>query len=884
MSTVPGQAPPDGDSEGSQPELEELVLRTLDALESDSQALERICAEYPAHASRLRSRIATLEEAGFLEGEQSWTSGPIGDYQLLRKLGEGGMGIVWLAEQISLKRRVALKLVRPDQLHFAGSRIRFRREVEAIAQLHHPAILQVHSVGSERGAPYYAMELVRGCSVGAALAELRASGSRLEPAALFDVVRRHAERLEAAQPARPTPPPDAQRGDWSEVALHIARQIALALDHAHGRGVLHRDVKPHNVLLDADGRVLLADFGLASTAARTGERITRYGAQMGSVPYMSPEQLLGQECDARTDVYGLGVTLYELLTGELPHEGANSEQLRARILAGAAVPLRRRDARLGRDLELVVATAMERDPARRYESAGAFAADLERVARRELIAARPLPAWLVARRWIQRHPTTAASVGLGALLVIGLPTAWAVQESRAVSAMFDKNAELDVALTLAREQQERAIQAEESARNEAFAAQAERAKAIEALVHAESERDAADGVTDYLIGLFQSATPEEAQGAELTISEVLALGTEQVASSEKLEPDARARLASALGNVYLRRGEVDRAEPLVLLALELARKTHGAGSEREFAALNDLAIAWRARKQFEKARSLFEQALAGRRELNGPAHAQTLSTQNNLAYCEMDLEHPARAVELMADALEKSRAAHGERDEQTVLFEVSYGIVLSGAKDLERAAPQALRARELALGPKHPNTLSSIGSLARVHELRGEFDQAIAFNREFLASCREVYGPAHPQTLTAALNIAACCRKGGRVAEEGEARRLHLELCRAARGADDPDALRALHNLGVWQQGAGQFDEARATLSEALAARRRVLGDAHANTLTTQTQLAQVEEKAGHTAVALELARAALSATAEADANHAKRKELVERLEAAAAK
>ncbi|MBM3977585.1 MAG: tetratricopeptide repeat protein, partial [Planctomycetes bacterium] len=345
--------------------------------------------------------------------------------------------------------------------------------------------------------------------------------------------------------------------------------------------------------------------------------------------------------------------------------------------------------------------------------------------------------------------------------------------------------------------------------------------------------------------------------------------------------------ASALGNVYLRRGEIDRAEPLVLLALELARTTHGAGSEREFAALNDLAIAWRARKQFEKARLLFEQALAGRREVNGPAHAMTLSTQNNLAYCEMDLEHHAVAVELMADALEKSRAAHGERDEQTVLFEVSYGILLIGAKDLERAAPQAERARKLALevlGPKHPNTLSSLGNLARLHEQRGEFDKAIAVGREFLAGCREVYGPAHPQTLTGALNVATYCRKGGKVAEEGEARRLHLELCRAARGADDPDALRALHNLGVWQQGAGQLDEARVTLGEALAARRRVLGDAHANTLTTQTQLAQVEEKAGHTAVALELARAALAATAEADASHAKRKELVERLEAAVVK
>ncbi|TAJ12247.1 MAG: serine/threonine protein kinase [Planctomycetota bacterium] len=863
----------------SDAELEELVLRVLDALELDPAALDRLCAENPAHATKLRSRIRTLEEAGLLGDADSWTSGAIGDFHLLRKLGEGGMGIVWMAEQLSLKRRVALKLVRPDQLHFSGARVRFQREVEAIAQLSHPAILQIHSVGNERGLPYYAMELVRGCSVGSGLALLRADARGLEPAALLALVRRHADALEA-MPGTVTAPaatradtPEAYRGTWTELALYVARQVALALAHAHGRGVLHRDVKPHNVLLDVDGRVLLADFGLASTSSRATDRITRYGTQMGSVPYMSPEQLTGADCDARTDVYGLGVTLYEFLCGALPHEGANSEQLQQRILEGRAVPLRRREPRIGRDVELVVATAMERDPQRRYESAAAFAADLERLQRREPIAARPLPRLLLLRRWIERRPAAAVSLALGTALAVGLPLVWAVQESRSVHAMESKNTALAGALSEARAQERRALD--------------ERAKAVEALVHAQSERDAADGVTDYLIHLFEQAAPDSAQGTEPTASELLALGAEHAQNAEALGVDARARLANAIGDVYLRRGDVERAEPLLTLSLELARATHGRGSERELSALNDLAIAWRARKQPEKARALFQRVLDEQRELLGRAHSKTLSTQNNLAYCAMDLGESALAVELLEDAVASSSAERGARDPETVLFEVSLGIALVGAKDVERAAAQAAKARALALevlGPKHPNALSAIGNLARAHELRSEFDAAIAANREFLAGCREVYGPAHPQTLTAALNVASSCRKGGKVAEEGEARREHLKLCRDARGPDDPDALRALHNLGVWQQGAELVDEARATLDEALAARRRVLGATHASTLATLTQLAQLEEKTGRVARALELAREALAATAEGDASRAKRAELVERLTAASAK
>jgi serine/threonine protein kinase len=896
-------SPPDSASEQ---ELEELVLRTLDALEQEPAALERMCAEHPAHAARLRARIHALEAAGLLGEEESWTSGEIGDFHLLRKLGEGGMGVVWMAEQVSLKRRVALKLVRSDQLPFGATRARFQREVEIIAQLHHASILQIHSVGNERGLPYYAMELVRGCSVGTVLHELRsrsrpharaadpqaraaARDSRARTAqpsgaALWEIVREHAARLGVGPAPGVEALPESFRGTRVEAALRITRQVADALDHAHQNGILHRDVKPHNILLDVDGRVLLADFGLASTARSEQDRITREGTQLGSVPYMSPEQLLGQPVDARSDVYALGVALYELLCGELPYAARDAEVLRAAILAGRAEPLRRRDPALGRDVEIVVRTAMERDPALRYASAAAFAYDLDCLLARRPIAARPLPLWLVGRRWTERHPTLTASLALGLLLATGLPTVWALQEARAVHAMENKNTELAAAL-VARDQQHReAVAATERARLEAQAAEAERAKAVDAFAHAEGERKAAEGVTQHLVDLFLQTTPEKAQGVEATASELLTQGAERVLRDEALDTDSRARLASALGDVYLRRGQAAEAEPLVLLALDLARSTHGMGSEREFAALNDLALLWRAGKQSEKARGLFERVLDGQRALLGPEHSKTLSTQNNLAYCEQDLGHSERAVELLHDVVLRARAALGERHAETVLFEINYGIMLVNAKRLDLAAEQALRARELALavlGPKHPNSLSAIGNIGRLRDAEGRPAEAIEPNREFLRGCIEVYGPRHPQSLTAALNVAASCRLAGRVEEEGAARHEHLRLCREAKGDEDPDALRALHNLGVWQTTAGRLDEARATLQQALAARRRVLGETHANTLTTLTQLAQVEEQLGNVSVALPLAREALERTSATEASYAKRKGLVERLAAA---
>src|SRR5262245_14455379 len=278
------------DSPSDEPDLPldrvgELMERCLARPEAEQRdAIEQACAEHPDVAAELRARVAFLSGIGL--GPESAPDVPerLGEFRLLERLGGGGMGVVHRAEQGSLGRIVALKLVRPELLFFSGARDRFRREIETIARLHHPGIVQVFVAGEDRGVPWFAMELVEGCS----LAEVLASLSVRAPESLSgsDLLRVVRERTKTAETA--APPLPAFTRSWTAACVEITRQVAEALDHAHAQGIVHRDVKPSNVLLTPDGRARLVDFGLTSSVQ--DERITRSGAQVGTLHYMSPQQ------------------------------------------------------------------------------------------------------------------------------------------------------------------------------------------------------------------------------------------------------------------------------------------------------------------------------------------------------------------------------------------------------------------------------------------------------------------------------------------------------------------------------------------------------------------------------------------------------------------
>lgn len=409
---TPAAPPPSDDA------FRQLLAECIDTMgRGGTPAVEERLRAAPEHAAAIRERLAKLVRAGLLaaepEGEPEIPE-RLGEYRLLSRLGAGGMGVVYLAEQGSLGRKVALKLLRPEQRFFPGARERFRREVEAIARLGDPGIVPIYAVGEAEGIAFFTMEHVQGASLADAIAALhgeppqRLTGRDLGAVAAARAGEELPERL-----------PELFAGSWVAACCRAVAAMAKAAQHAHERGVVHRDLKPSNAMVTPDGRVRLLDFGLA--AAEGTLRLTRTGAQLGTLHYMAPEQLENGETDARTDVYALGVSLHELLALEAPFHEASAERLRAAILTGVPKRLVARNPEVPRDVATICARAMERDPARRYPTAQALADDLERFLSHRPIEARPAGPMLRLRRWCQRHPTAATAVVLLTIAAAAVP-------------------------------------------------------------------------------------------------------------------------------------------------------------------------------------------------------------------------------------------------------------------------------------------------------------------------------------------------------------------------------------------------------------------------------------------------------------------------------
>ena len=465
------------------PDLVDLVAKALDVLEDEGEAgLDRFLARHPDQSATIKRRLSMLVDTGLEPAAPTAAKadlpGELDGFRLIRTLGAGGMGVVWLAEERALGREVALKLVRPDQLLFPGARERFQREVEVIARLQHPGIVPVYSVGEANGMPYFAMEYVQGSTLSDAVKALGASEGR-DPSgpALMDAL----PAGEQDDGAATTETPRLFQGPWHDVCARIATEIADALEHARRRGVVHRDVKPSNVMITRGGRVQLFDFGLS---ARQGDaRLTRTGAMVGSLAYMPPEAMRADADveDTRQDVYGLGVTLYELLAGSLPFPVNDVLTLRAAVESGDARPLRRARPSIPVDLAAIVGKAMERDASRRYETPGELAADLDRFLSRRPVEARSPGAVLRTVRWVQRSPARAAA--LAALVLT--PTILFAQElanNRVVEAKNESIEEINKDLVEANEGLKAALVEVEEQRAIAERSFLEALKAIETLL------------------------------------------------------------------------------------------------------------------------------------------------------------------------------------------------------------------------------------------------------------------------------------------------------------------------------------------------------------------------------------------------------------------
>jgi serine/threonine protein kinase/WD40 repeat protein len=397
--------------------VEQLLEQVLEApLDSQPDLLAALCSQHPECATALRQSYASLQNLDLLELRLAGPGAPaaptaaglprtLGPFRLLELLGSGGMGAVYRAEDEDLKREVALKLVRSEMLASARTRSRFQREAAALARLDHPNLCTVYRAGAEDGQPWIAMRLVRGTTL----------------AAVLDA--RRAERTSTAG----TPRTSATREEL-QATLLVFEKLALALAAAHAAGVVHRDIKPANIVLAGTGEPVLIDFGLVHLEG-SESHLTLSSDHIGTPAYMAPEQVepAGREPGPGTDVYALGVTLFEALTLQSPYAAQGREALFHAIVRGDRLRLRQARRSLPADLELVLEKALDVDPTRRYASMRELAEDLRRVLRHEPPAARCIGPALRLRRWCQRNPVAATFLSL---LSVGLGTALLLNASR----------------------------------------------------------------------------------------------------------------------------------------------------------------------------------------------------------------------------------------------------------------------------------------------------------------------------------------------------------------------------------------------------------------------------------------------------------------------
>jgi serine/threonine protein kinase len=353
------------------------------------------------------------------------TGARLGDFEIVRELGRGGMGVVYEARQVSLNRRVALKVLSGSLGLTPRAVQRFQREAEAAAQLHHTNIVPVHATGEQNGTHFYAMELIDGPSLDHLLKQLRQPGARPlasdadSPGHLDATAPYVGESTGSGSATGLTSSLGSGSGTFDTVARLIA-DVAEALDYAHKQGIVHRDIKPSNLLLSSDGRLSVTDFGLARVLEQPGMTVT--GEFVGTPAYMSPEQVTSGRIpvDHRTDIYSLGATLYELLTRRPPFRAEGRDKLLAQVVQKEPVAPRSIDPRIPRDLETICLKCLEKDPDRRYQSGKELADDLRRYLNRFAILARRTGSLTRLKKWAKRNPALAAA---GLLLLVALATA-----------------------------------------------------------------------------------------------------------------------------------------------------------------------------------------------------------------------------------------------------------------------------------------------------------------------------------------------------------------------------------------------------------------------------------------------------------------------------
>jgi serine/threonine protein kinase/tetratricopeptide (TPR) repeat protein len=852
----------------------DLVAEAMACFEEGGRdSLERFLRDHPDRSEAVRERVHALGNVGLLlartEDRVDGTPKQLGEYVLIERLGGGGMGIVYLAEQPSLKRQVALKLIRPEHLYFPNAKERFRREVEAVAGLQHPNIVQVYSVGEEEGLPYFTMERVHGVSLAVLIEELRTRRpDGLDDRMLHDLLEdlrgaRNEGPLLAARGETPLDSPgcesrplrrsssatcrevasssllaagflararsDAEfhhgllepRGSsWNELCTRWLHDLASALDYTHSRGTLHRDLKPSNVMLTWSGQVKLLDFGLASS--RESSTITRTGSVVGSLPYMAPEQIRGHRnaVTARTDVYALGVILYELLTLRHPyHEPPEPiETTRRKILEAIPAPIRSRNRAVSWELETVCMAAMDPDIRRRYPSAAALAQDLRNVLELRPIRARRPSALLRLRRLSQRHPAWSVGAVLGFLLFVVGPSAFAIyerQQSAHLRAAWDK---------------------------------------------AQLEAGISEATLQFLDEDLLTAVGPGEVGKDASMRAVLDAASEKIEGRFPDQPLVEAAIRRTMGRTYRLLGVYEIAEEHVQKALALQIEHAGPEDPATLRVKSELAELWWQARRLDESTRLHAEVLEGRRRVLGEEDPSTLSSMNNLGHGYAELGRFAEAEALLLDVLEKRIRLLGEKHEKTLVTMSNLGFLyrrMGRYGEAERWERHQYELCRESLGDDHPSTITSLNNLADGYVASGRNKEAQECLTRVVEQAERVLGADHSLTLDYLVNLARICRPHDLAGCE---RALDVFDARSgALGQRHETVLRARITRAELRRSQGRFAEAEEILAAALDDCRDALGEDHRLSAEAHSCYADLLADQGEWRTALELDQKALA-------------------------
>jgi tetratricopeptide (TPR) repeat protein/predicted Ser/Thr protein kinase len=810
----------------------------------------------------------------------------IGDYEILHAIGSGGMGTVYAAEQKNPRRTVALKVLREGSLSERARR-RFEYEAELLGRLRHPGIAHIYEAGvADSGLgpqPFLAMELVEG---------------------------------------RPLAQWVAETAPSTRCKLELFVELCLAVQHAHERGVIHRDLKPDNILVERDGKPKVLDFGIArAIGADVGvaTRLTEAGAIIGTLSYMSPERLADDPdaIDTRTDVYSLGVILHELVSGTRPYRidglpiGKAIETIRfdepALLSATASV---------ARDLSIIAGKAIDKDPARRYASAAALADDVQHYLRDEAITARPASTLYQVQKLVRRHRALATGfAAVSVVLLLGLAgTMWQAHNAdvRRLEAEREKTiAEVERAKAIENAAETKLVADFQSAllaslsvdefghslvvemRKDLEGGMARTGRTSDEIEHTLASFDeamrhsnptnvaqrvleqrmfgpAVDNVEkeygDKRLLAAMIETPLSETLKNLGLYELGARAARHAVDARRatLGDDDAETLASiaSLARLFVDQGKLEEAEPLAREALAGRRSRLGETHHDTLNSIDELATLLKAQGKFAEAEILFRRALDGSRATLGSAHRTTLTALNNLAQVLLEQGELAAAEPLFREALSGFRSTLGDDDLDTVQTIANLACVLQAQGKFSEAEPlhrEALGRDRAKLGDDHPLTLTAINNLAGEYYTEGKFAEAEPLDREALAGRRAKLGDKHPDTLQSISNLALLLRAQGKLAEAEPLFREVLACRRATLGARHPDTLTADNNLADLLEARGNLSEAEPLLREALDGCRAALGDGQPLTLSFMNNLGILLYRKGEMSEAESLYREALA-------------------------